>query len=1353
MYIGKGPTATFFGGLVVFLLVGFVSAQTCPQTITSLVFNEVFYDDDTKTDIEFIEIYNPSAKNVDLSGWTLQPGIQYMFPAGSFAPAGGYVTICQTAGCSAVKSAFKVAETSTSKFLGPYIGKLSSADEVQLRDASAKVHTKISYSFEFPWPLTFGPTSIHLMTHLMKDSNPGSWKSGTPTPGAPSLQWNTASPPPQIASVAHHPKKPRSNQVVTIEVEVEALNCVKTVVCLYTRVAPGDYIGYRDARYNDMSRWTTVALLDDGKNGDKKANDGIYTVSIPASQQKHRHLMRYRIIVTDQVGTQVQVPYPGDPQTNFAYYTYDNFPLYSGKIFTGDSQSYTFNLTKLHEKLPMPVYQFLARDKDWNDSNWDVVTEDKIIRTWGTLVYDGDVFEDIGFRTRGRWAANRFGRGKVNLRFDFNKGHKFQPRDIHGNKLPGKWSELNTAGGVITLAGRQGWCGTIDTVTFDSFNRVGALGSITIPLHLRAVTQADEAPSNQYQGDFFGLHVIVEGYDSAFVDNHELVDGTVLKCEYPLGGSGGLCEYRNVGPGDTTPESSYNKKFFFGSSEFSDYSSRRVESNPAYKALMESRMDVDVYYKYLAMVRFAQLGDTYPDHNAFYYNNPSMKKSNWYFMPWDLDVSWNYENGHTDGGLSPNIMPIFHRTKFYNEMRSLMGLFFNDEQFALYVDRLIANIHPVNGAMTDSWCYAEAVKWANHPRYLNPPKGNPNIVRQYFKPIPGGTKTLFPAIIEAWRAWVPKRRDALQNIFLAESQNSIPGKPVVAYNGAAGHPADTLVFSSSAFVKRGSGNFHSIQWRIARVSFDINDLYLEVDAPGIWNVTQVAISNQPPPLQFPVWSVKPGNTYRVRCRHFDSNEWASEWSNPIEFVPKASTSALPKIIISEVMHSNTDWKGIVGDDLQYVELQNVGSTAADISRAKFDKDSEIEFEFPVGTVLQPQETIILTSDKFWFSQRYPSSCKVHKFKKSLGKKSGSKLILVDSSKRVIFDVSYMKKFPDFTGHSVITRPWGNTQVWSTSSAEGGSPCKQEPMTYVNMTNLLIITEINFNPIDSSEFLELKNAGPSILDLTGVSIDGTDFVFPQGFKLAPGDFAVIVEKIPAFQLRYPTAGSKNLFKMHGGLNKVGETLTVSDAFGFPIVSVTYVNTMLNGGSSPYLTLVPVQPNKYLYGANNKASWRPSTKQGGSPFKDDPEPPVNCVWGPWSGYGACSKSCDTGVQTQTRVIQTPAKYEGTPCVGDSTMSRPCNTQICPASCVGSWGDWTECLCSNPQQTRTYTIYSVAVNGGAPCPSKNGDKQTQPCQPIGCPVDCVGDWSGEWTNCSCTTSTQTRIWTTTTEAANGG
>lgn len=77
----------------------------------------------------------------------------------------------------------------------------------------------------------------------------------------------------------------------------------------------------------------------------------------------------------------------------------------------------------------------------------------------------------------------------------------------------------------------------------------------------------------------------------------------------------------------------------------------------------------------------------------------------------------------------------------------------------------------------------------------------------------------------------------------------------------------------------------------------------------------------------------------------------------------------------------------------------------------------------------------------------------------------------------------------------------------------------------------------------------------------------------------------------------------------------------------------------------------------------------------------------------------------------------------------LANPCDFSraVIDLLALGSWGDWTECLCSNPQQTRTYTIYSVAVNGGAPCPSKNGDKQTQPCQPIGCPVDCVGDWSG--------------------------
>lgn len=213
---------------VIVLLTQFIfGLSICPQKVTPLVFNEIFYDDSSKSNLEFVEIYNPTDNRIDLSGWTLVEGLQYMFPAGSYAPAKGYVTICETTGCDKVKRAFGVSETATSRFHGPYFGKLQSADELQLRDASAKTLTKVSYTTEFPWPITQGFTSIHLLSHIMKDSQPGSWRPFNPTPGAPLniSEQSTLVPPPQVAAVEHHPKEPKPNQVVTINVEAEAINC------------------------------------------------------------------------------------------------------------------------------------------------------------------------------------------------------------------------------------------------------------------------------------------------------------------------------------------------------------------------------------------------------------------------------------------------------------------------------------------------------------------------------------------------------------------------------------------------------------------------------------------------------------------------------------------------------------------------------------------------------------------------------------------------------------------------------------------------------------------------------------------------------------------------------------------------------------------------------------------------------------------------------------------------------------------------------------------------------------------------------------------------------------------------
>ena len=62
----------------------------------SVVINEIHYDPNVKTElIEFVELHNTAAEDIDLSGWYFSRGISYRFGAGATLPAGGYVIVAQ----------------------------------------------------------------------------------------------------------------------------------------------------------------------------------------------------------------------------------------------------------------------------------------------------------------------------------------------------------------------------------------------------------------------------------------------------------------------------------------------------------------------------------------------------------------------------------------------------------------------------------------------------------------------------------------------------------------------------------------------------------------------------------------------------------------------------------------------------------------------------------------------------------------------------------------------------------------------------------------------------------------------------------------------------------------------------------------------------------------------------------------------------------------------------------------------------------------------------------------------------------------------------------------------------------
>jgi len=149
------------------------------------------------------------------------------------------------------------------------------------------------------------------------------------------------------------------------------------------------------------------------------------------------------------------------------------------------------------------------------------------------------------------------------------------------------------------------------------------------------------------------------------------------------------------------------------------------------------------------------------------------------------------------------------------------------------------------------------------------------------------------------------------------------------------------------------------------------------------------------------------------------------------------------------------------------------------------------------------------------------------------------------------------------------------------------------------------------------------------------------------------------------------------------------------------------------------------------------------------------PVDCV-GAWSNFGACSATCGGGTQTQTYTIKTQAANGGAACPTVLEHTQACNQQACPVDCVGAWGGWGVCpvACGGGQQTRTYTVTTPAQNGGAACPATAGQSGTQACNVQGCPVACVGAWSAYGAcSVSCGGGQQTRTFTITTQAANGG
>jgi hypothetical protein len=663
--------------------------------------------------------------------------------------------------------------------------------------------------------------------------------------------------------VAHAPLQPKPGEAVKVTASVAA--GVTGVTLLYQIVEPGAYVEWKDAAY--QKQWESLTM----QAGETKDGRVMFTANLPATLQKHRRLVRYRITAKNAAGEEVispmmpPIPFtsarpgekpPAPAPGNYAYFVYGSIPPWKGAIEPQSkdparSRPVVFPAETMNRIRP---YHLLGKKTSIENATWNEQPGGKDYKYTGTLVVDGVVHDHVRFRARG--GVWRYALGKNMWKLDLAPGDRLQAKDDWGRNLPSTWAKVNLRC-IIQLGdyGRRGEQGMYESVGFRLFNLAGVPACNTAWVQLRIIDQPDESPADQYQGDFWGLYLAIENEDGRFLKAHNLPDGNLFK----MAGGGGELNHQAEGqPADGSDLSA-----------FLNACNSAEQSEEWWRA----HLDLPSYYSYRAIVECIHHYDIGEGKNYDYYHNP--KTGKWQVVPWDLDLTWAdhmYGNGEEPFKGRVLAHPAL-RLEYQNRLREIRDLLFNPEQAGALIDEYAA-VLVAPGDKRPSIAEADRRKWDYHPALA---RGGQAGQGRFYQ---ASEKKNFAGMVEQMKQYVKTRGAWIDANLLNDPK--IPATPRLTYTGPASHPAAQLRFASSPY--QGAAPFAAVEYRLAEVT-----PAAAKKTPRTYEITPAWQSDElakVEPVTLPPNVAKAGHTYRARVRMKDNTGRWSHWSPPLEFVAR-----------------------------------------------------------------------------------------------------------------------------------------------------------------------------------------------------------------------------------------------------------------------------------------------------------------------------------------------------------------------------------------------------------------------------------------------------------------------------------